>query len=97
MPPAQPSRPSTEDLLAQICTQDLQFTQADLWDKLEKTDVLEDQDQDFDDDITDNDLEGAVLEAEKSSTSQPTESKQTDSFCNEEFDFSTQELRELVY
>lgn len=106
-PSIKASRPSTEDLLAQICTQDLLFEEVDRAPGFDKTEVEEEKEVDFGEDITDDDLESAALVAELSATPKlggsqrrdeddKTKTMQTDSFCDDDFDFSTQELRDLV-
>ena len=101
--PAPPSRVSKSNTkVAQNCTQDLMCGGKEAKANEQETE------QDFGEDITDGDLEGAALEAELGAISklddqqQRTEygektEKQTDSFCDDDFDFSTQELRDLVY
>ena len=65
------------------------------------------RDQDFGDDLTDGDLKDAVLEAEQSSPAKQLlyeeerylaeqKEKGMGSFCDDDFDISTQELRDLV-
>lgn len=60
---ASPTEPSTTDLLAQISTQDLDFT-------LDSTQAAAPpvESPDFDDDLTEEDLEDAALEFERAST-----------------------------
>lgn len=121
--PRKPSKPSAEEVLALICTQDLLFddevdqelSSVNMTVKPGKHVRLEGEkdrrtEQEFGDDLTDCDLEGAALQVEHSAI--PTETPQSrkqegwmkpkqqqqqiDSFCDDEFDISTQDFRELV-
>ena len=94
------SKSNAEDLLALICTQDLLGTE-----EVEPGGSRDDagaEDPEFGNDVSDGDLEGAVLRIEGSASSKqgktlPTAgAKQADNFYDDEFDISTQELRELV-
>ena len=98
-----------EDLLAQTSAQDLQYMievkQEPHPDQIAKN---ENEEPEFGDDITDLDLEGAVLQVEQAATPKPEgclqvkrednemQPKQMDSFCDDDFGISTQELRDLV-
>ncbi|KAL8796955.1 MAG: hypothetical protein Q9195_000726 [Heterodermia aff. obscurata] len=101
---------STEDRLAQIRTQSL-CSVNEVEQKLDldaRTTEEEREESEFGDDITDVDLEGAVLQVEQATTPKQeiclldkvkeddTKPKQTDSFCDDDFDISTQDLRDLV-
>ena len=130
-PPLSPSttkaakrKPGTEYSLAQTRTQDLQHTMKEIKQEpdgpehqriTEKEKEKENEEPDFSDDITDIDLEGAVLQVEgkkraatpnkqeacllviqgrENEMKQPTQ--QMDSFCDDDFYISTQELRDLM-
>ncbi|CAF9913034.1 MAG: hypothetical protein HETSPECPRED_001300 [Heterodermia speciosa] len=101
---------STEDQPAQIRTEDLcaviEVKQKPGQDQ--KTAEKEREESEFGDDISDVDLEGAVLEVEKAATPKQeaclldkwkeddTKSKQTDSFCDDDFVISTQDMIDLM-
>lgn len=96
--PSKSSQLSTKDLLSQDTEPE---PDPHTMTKAKETDE-QGTEQEFGEDITDGDLEGAVLEAEmgampklKAEAEEKTE-KQTDSFYDDDFDFSTQELRDLV-
>ena len=101
---------STEDLLAQISTQDLQYV-VEVEQKASPNRTIaekEKREPEFGDDITDVDLEEAVLQVEQAATPKQencvqlkrkendVKPKQIDSFYDDGFDISTQELRDLV-
>lgn len=101
---------STKDLSAQICTRgQLDTAEEKSASPVIKIsmgageDTIQEQEQSFSDDISDEDLEGAVAEAEQSTSatsgsdrSNMDQQKQSDSFCDDDFDLSTQELRDLI-
>ena len=100
----------TEDLLAQTSAQDLQYTievkQEPRPDQIAEN---EQEELEFGDDITDIDLEGAVLQLEQAAALQPEgclqvkseensmKPKQMDSFCDDDFDISLHFFWELLF